>query len=300
MSENWKKIFFYQPKFDKKSKISHAQLPTVMTFKNFFRVFFATRDKNNFSNIYCADFKIVKDKVLLIKEYQKSILTKGNIGNFDEHGVYPSSIIKYKKNFFLYYIGWTKGYTSPLFYASIGLAKSKNCLNFKKYSKSPIFQRGDRDCCLVTSPFIVKNKKKFIMLYTSGYKWEKSREKITSFYDIRSAVSKDGINWDRENKPIINLSKYETNITRAVFLKNNQKKIYYCSMEKKDKKYQINYALLKGKKYYKNKSKIFLETDNPKNTTVAYPYLFEFKEKTLMVYNGEDFGKKGFYISKAI
>ena len=49
-------------------------------------------------------------------------------------------------------------------------------------------------------------------------------------------------------------------------------------MKKKDKKYQINYALLKGKNITKIKVKYFLETDNPKNTTVAYPYLFEFKE----------------------
>ena len=57
------------------------------------------------------------------------------------------------------------------------------------------------------------------MLYTSGYKWEKSREKITSFYDIRSAVSKDGINWDRENKPIINLSKNENQYYKSSFSK---------------------------------------------------------------------------------
>lgn len=298
MKENWKKIFFFKPKFNDKSKISHAQLPTVITFKNFFRIFFAVRDKNNFSNIYCADFKLIKDKIKTIKEHVKPILEFGRPGLFDQHGVYPSSIIKYKNYYYLYYIGWTKGFESPLFYASIGLAKSKDCLNFTKYSKSPIFQRGARDCCLVTSPFVIRNKKKFLMFYTSGYEWKMVNKKLSSFYDIRSAVSNDGINWKRIDKSIVKLSKGESNITRATCFQNNVNKIYYCFMNQKKKKYYINYASKKKGAYSKNSKKLNLQTENKENKSASYPYLFKFKNHTLMAYNGDEFGKKGFFISK--
>ena len=58
----------------------------------------------NQSSIGCADLEI-KEKIKILKLEKKS-LSLGKLGNFDDNGVLPSTIIKHKNYFYMYYIGW--------------------------------------------------------------------------------------------------------------------------------------------------------------------------------------------------
>lgn len=278
---------------------THAQLPVPELIKDdLYRIYFASRNAQGYSQIGFVEIDINKP-TKIINISVNPILKPGNIGNFDEHGVYPSCIINYKNKKYLYYIGWVKGTPSPLFYAAIGLAFSEDGGHtFKKYSEAPIMDRGIFDPCLVTSPFIIIEDNLWKMIYVSGIKWEKNNEKLVSYYHLKYAESKNGIEWNREGRIILNFaSPEETNIARATIIKDNELyKMWFCYVTNKSA-YKIGYAESENLIFWKrndNLAGIELSIEGFDNQMQCYPYVFKHKNKTYMLYNGNNNGKNGF------
>ena len=299
----FKTFYFFKPKFDKKLKYSHAQLPTAINLKNFIRVFYAMRDKYQRSNIFYSDFKIDKNfRVKKIFTSKKPILTIGKEGSCDCDGVIPSSIIKIGKKYFLYFVGWNKGKEKPLFYSSISLAVSKDCKNFKKLFNAPVLQRNHKDPYLVTSPNVNKYKKFFYMYYTSGLNWNKIKGEYQSKYNIKIAKSKDKINWITNNKFILKFKKKERNIGHPFFFEIKKKKYLFYSYGRINKKNlnEIGFAIWDKKNLCwvrKDKSLNIEKTEKYSKLSKSYPYLLKYKKEILLFFNGDNFGKKGFCIA---
>ena len=91
-----KKGLIFRPDSSKWWMRSHCQLPTVLPLeKDIYRVYFASRDKSQYSHVGYFEIDINEpEKPLEISE--DPVLFPGEPGYFDEHGVYPSSIIKIK------------------------------------------------------------------------------------------------------------------------------------------------------------------------------------------------------------
>ena len=111
--------------------------------------YFGTRNNKNQSSIGFIDYNLRTFKV--INKSTSPILKKGGLGTFDDNGVLPSSLIKYKKKIYLFYIGWKPGSTTR--YSLIaGLSYSKNLKSkFKKYQESPILN------CNKNEPYSIFN-----------------------------------------------------------------------------------------------------------------------------------------------
>lgn len=277
---------------------SHAQLPTpFLISERIVRVYFATRDHNQYSHIGFVDFDFRNDfKILGFST--DPVLCPGNIGYFDEHGVFPSSVIRWNNMILMYYIGWNQGKEPPLFYASIGVAVSEdNGTTFKKLFRAPILSRSEYDPCLVTSPHILIDGNKLRMTYVSGVKWERINGKLQSYYHIKYAESEDGFNWQRSGKIIIDFSdETETNIARSSVLKeNNTYKMWY-SYVKGGNKYRIGYAESYDFDYWKRYDDnvgIQISKDGFDDDMMCYPAVLELDGNKFMFYNGNNFGKEG-------
>ncbi|MEW6096965.1 MAG: hypothetical protein AB1567_10670 [bacterium] len=277
---------------------SHAQLPTVDYIGGeIYRVYFASRDKHQKSHIGYIELDITcPTKILNLS--QEPVLEPGPIGFFDEHGVYPSSIVSADGKKYLYYIGWNKGAEPPLFYASIGLSISEDGgRTFYKYSKAPIMARSEYDPCLVTSPFVMIENGRWKMWYTSGIRWEVIDEIPQSYYHIKYAESKDGINWIRKGTIAIDFkTEKEKNIARPCVLKENSLyKMWYSYNQGLG--YRIGYAESKDGITWIRKDKeagITISDSGWDSEVIAYPYVFRHKDKKYMLYNGNKFGKEGF------
>lgn len=272
---------------------SHAQMPVVDYLgEDLYRVYFASRDKNNYSHIGYFEFNIHQPSRILF--YTKDpVLAPGDIGFFDEHGVFPSCIVTINRKKYLYYIGWNKGSETPLFYASIGLAISEDGgKTFYRYSKAPILSRSEHDPCFVSGPFVFDIQSGlFKMIYISGLKWERHPESgLWSYYHLKSAHSKDGIHWTREGKIAIDLqTESETNLARATILKKNGTyHAFFCSCGIKTP-YQLGYAESTDGLHWERKENPVKNLDKE---TICYPYVFA-HEKTYILFNGEKFGFKG-------
>ena len=114
-------------------------------------------------------------------------MSLGKLGHFDDNGVLPSTIIKHKNYFYMYYI--SSGTRQTTRYSLIaGLCVSKNGIEFKRYSESPILSNNNIEpISILTAPCVIKLKNKFYMWYVSGIKW---KNKNYPLYDIKFATSK--------------------------------------------------------------------------------------------------------------
>jgi predicted GH43/DUF377 family glycosyl hydrolase len=290
----WNKVgLIFQ--LDKKSGYSHTSVPTAYKLKkNIIRIFFSSRNKNNESNIFFIDFNF-KKKVVLNKKPQL-VLKPGDDGLFDDSGVTPSYIIKYKNSYNMYYVGWRSGSKTRMS-LFVGLAKSKNLKNFKKIGKCPILDRNNIDPFLTATLSILKKKNEFNMWYVSGDKWLRYRNESYPKYNIKFCTSKDGINWNRSNNIKINyLNNNEYAIARPSVQKiNGIYCMWYC-YKKLSSEYKIGFAYSKDNKKWKRADNLvnFLGKNQMwENKMKCYPYVFVENKKIFMLYNGNEYGKTG-------
>ena len=287
---------------------THAQLPVVIPLTTgccddmhncLYRIYFATRDDQQRSQVGFVDIDINNPKEIQ-NISEKPVLEFGEIGYFDEHGVYPSSIIEVDGKLYMYYIGWNKGAEYPMFYASIGLAISEDGGNtFTKYSKAPIMSRSEHDPWMVTAPFVFKDGGIYRMYYVSGLDWKTNTQgKLTSKYHVKYAHSSDGINWIREGNVAVDFkSESETNIAKSFVLKENN--IYKAWFPYVDvNPYRIGYGESEDGITFKRKDEevLFINDDLIifDKEMQCYPYLFKNKSKVFMAYNGNNYGYAGF------
>jgi len=295
----WKKLgLIFEPLRDASTLNSYAALPVYYPLDNsLFRVYFASRDIDNRSHIHYAEFDI-DDISRPLYVHKEPILLPGPLGFFDDHGVYPASIVKYQNKLYMYYIGWNPGKEEPLFYSSIGLAVSDdNGQTFKKYQSFPILARSEYDPCLVTSPFVMLDNDVWRMWYVSGFKWDRDSEGLHSYYHIKYAESKDGINWIRDGVVCIDFLKGEKNIARPCVIKDGEKYRMWFSASL-GAEYYIGYAESMDGIHWERLDSSQMGMDIPvgpwDSRAQAYPNVFMLRGNTYMLYNGNQNGKDGF------
>lgn len=278
---------------------SHAQLPVAdIISEDLVRVYFAGRNSSSFSSIGYADLD-VKNNFKVINVSEQPVLGPGKIGHFDEHGVFPASIVNYGSKKYLYFIGWNQGYKQPLFYSSIGVAVSEdNGQTFGKISDAPVMARGEFDPCLVTSPNVFIENGLWKMTYVSGVKWELEKDQLKSFYHIKYAESENGIDWKRDGTICIDFSDdKESNIARSAVIKENGiYKMWFCFVYGTIK-YRMGYAESNDCKTWIRKDAeagITVSENGFDNEMICYPNIITIKGKKYMFYNGNNFGRDGF------
>lgn len=294
----WKKLgLIFCPNGELWWMQTHASLPTVIRIrKDIYRVYFASRDKDNRSRIGYIDISIKRPNKI-INVTKEPALDVGKLGDFDHYGVYPSCAIKYSNKVYLYYIGWDRGY--EIWRAFIGLAISEDGgESFKKISNTPIIDRCLVDPYLCTSPYVMIDGDIWRMLYTSGITWEKVNGKPRPKYLIKYAESKDGINWIRKDIICIRF-KYndEWAIARPCVIKEDGiYKMWYC-YARGDMGYRIGYAESEdGINWIRKDEEVGIDVskDGWDSEMICYPYVIVHEGKKYMFYNGNRFGKTGF------
>ena len=296
-----KKGLVYKPSQKIDWAKTHAQVPTVLIRDDSIRVFFASRPRQDLSLTTFVDLDI-NDPSIVLYENPKPILQLGGIGEFDEHGIMPSSIINKDGLIYLYYSGWSRGHSLP-YHNYTGLAISEDGGNtFQKFSKGPIIDRSPYELYSATSPCVYYDKK-WHMWYSSGTNWFKINDKYEHSYDIKYARSNDGLDWNQTNSiTIAQKDKFEA-LTRPTVIKMN--KTYHMWFAYRGSKgfrnggesYNIGYANSQDLESWirKDLNKSLNYSKNGWDSKmIAYPDVKRINNKVLMFYNGNDFGYNGF------
>lgn len=292
-----------------------AQSPQALVFDDFVRIYFSTRaiDKSNgkfLSHVAFVDMK--KDLREIIGVSDSTVIPLGNLGCFDEHGIFPINVMRHNNEVYAYTCGWNRR-TSVSVDTAVGLAISKDDgLTFQRIGEGPVLAASLHEPCLVGDAFVKVINGVFHMWYMFGTQWKRySPESAPDrTYKIGHATSKDGINWCKEEaRQIIpdRLGVDESQALPTVVEINGRYHMFFCYRQSFNFRKNSDCGYRIGHAFSNDLDTWTRDDDNPSLTGTSndwdsdmqcYPHVFECNEKVYLLYNGNEFGKYGFGIAE--
>ncbi len=273
---------------------THAQMPTPLLLEEQrYRLYFASRDADQRSHVCWCDVDLAEDPVRT-GPIRGPALAPGPLGGFDDHGVYPSSVVREDDRVLLYYVGWNPGKRSPLFYASAGLAVSDDAgRTFRRGGRAPVLARSEVDPLFVTAPVVRREGGRWRMWYVSGLEWFETRDgSLHSRYHIRHAGSPDGREWTADGTVCVELEEGETNIGRFWPVRVEEGWEGWYSRAAPDRPYTLGYATsTDGLDWDRRDDEVAGAL--PGSDVQAYPAVVRSGARRHLFYNGESFGREG-------
>lgn len=299
--QNWKKLgLIFTPNGEYDWMQTHAMMPVIDILENeSARIYFSARDKNNRSQGAFIEINL-NDPFRILEKSQEPVLRLGQLGAFDDSGIMPTCIISYQNKKYIYYNGWTLGKNVPFFSFNGVAVSTDNGKTFLKNSRGPaVLYSNNIDPYSTFAPYVMIDGDIWKMWYVSLIKWIVENDGLKHYYNIRYAESSDGINWKREGKVCIDFgNEFEYAIARPFVLKESGiYKMWYSFREsKKAKTYRIGYAESDdGTNWKRMDDEVNLKVSENgwDSEMIEYSYLYDFRGKRYMLYNGNGYGKTG-------
>jgi len=298
----WKKLGqIFCPNHDFDWMQSHASVPFISSFDgDIAKIYFSTRNKKQESSVGYLWYDFEKLKVLEVGE--TPILTKGDLGCFDDSGVMGTCMVEIDSSLRMYYIGWNLGVTVP-FRNSIGVAESHdNGKTFHKLFKGPIIDRSSAEPHFVASNCVLFDQGLFKMWYLSCTEWNKDEnDNIQHKYHIKYAESIDGLNWSRDGVVAIDYKdehEYAISVPRVIKDDDLTYKMWFSARGTKNSStYRICFAeSTNGIQWIRKDDEVGIDVSLTgwDAEMIEYPFVFDYKGSRLMLYNGNGYGKSGF------
>ena len=185
----WKKIGkifdFYTSDFCD-GYVGFAQGPQALVNDDYVRIYFSTRklsDNGKYIS-YIQYIDMCKNFKNVLKRSSHDVIKLGDLGTFDEHGIFPLNILKMQNEVWAYSNGWNRRMSVSVDTA-IGLSISKdNGQTFCKYGTGPVLGPSLNEPYLVCDPFVQVFDNIFHMWYIYGTSW---------------TIPKNGLSPDRRN-----------------------------------------------------------------------------------------------------
>ncbi len=289
-----------------------AQSPQALVFDNFVRIYFSTRERDESTEKFLSHIAFVDmDKKFenIINVSSETVIKLGDLGTFDEHGIFPINVLKHEDKILAYTCGWSRR-VSVSVETSTGLAYSDdNGLTFKKMGDGPVLTSSLHEPFLVGDSFVKRYKNTWHMWYIYGTCWiDNAEEETARVYKIGHAVSADGINWNKEGRQIIDdvLNADECQALPTVIEHNSRYHMYFCYRQaigfRKDKTrgYRLGYAFSDDLQHWVRddaNAGIAFSDEGWDSDMQCYPHIFKCEEKIYLLYNGNEFGRHGFGIA---
>jgi len=288
-----------------------AQSPQALVFDDFVRIYFSTRavDKSNgkyLSHIAFVDFhKNLRD---VTRVSDKTVIPLGGLGCFDEHGIFPMSVIRHDDVVYGYTCGWNRR-VSVSVDTAIGLAISRDeGLTFERIGDGPVLAASLHEPCLVGDGFVKVICGVFHMWHIFGIGWRKTSPGAPPdrTYKIGHATSSDGINWVKEEaRQIISdrLGADESQALPTVIEMDGRHHMFFCYRQStdfrknKDRGYRIGHAYSDNLVNWRRDDEEPLLDVTPgdwDSDMLCYPHVLKCDGKVYLLYNGNEFGRYGF------
>lgn len=288
---------------------SHTQLPIPFLLDNRnIRLYFNSRCQGKTLPTYV---ELDKDTYEIVYINEKPLLELGRPGTFDDSGVMASCVVQNGKKIYMYYIGWNQQVTVS-YQNSIGLAVSTDGgRTFSKYSEGPVWGRNLSEPIFTASPWIIKVGNDWIMYYLSCEEWIPGEEKMEPVYNIKYAISEEGIRWTAPPDNVCIWGKNEAIAQPCVIFDKERYKMWYSVRKTLDYRtninntYRIGYAESVDGIVWERKDQdvgITLSEQGWDSEMIAYANVIDLGKEKVMFYNGNGFGKSGigFAISREI
>jgi hypothetical protein len=285
-----------------------AQAPATLICDDFVRVYFSCRppaDPNGQYVSYSAFVDLDRCNLFNVRRVsEQPVLSLGGLGEFDEFGTYPVSVIRAGNEVRAYYGGWTRCESVP-FNVAIGMAVSRDGgENFTKLGNGPVLSYSPDEPFVLSGPKIRRFNDVWYLWYIAGRKWKIVEGRAEPVYKIRMASSSDGIEWNKVNKDLIE-SRVEDDEAQAspdVFYANGRWHMFFCyryssHYRGKEKGYRIGYASSANlTDWVRDDAKAGIDVSEMgwDAEMISYPHVFELDGRTYLAYLGNQVGRHGF------
>jgi hypothetical protein len=285
-----------------------AQAPATLVFDDFVRVYFSCRPRADADGryvSYSAYVDLERDDLFKVRHVAEQPLLKlGGLGEFDEFGTYPVSVIRDGDQVRAYYAGWTRCESVP-FNVAIGCAMSSDGgKTFAKLGPGPVLSYSPDEPFVLSGPKIRRYGNHWYLFYIAGRKWKLVDGRAEPVYKIRLATSENGIHWKKLNKDLIEsrVEEDEAQASPDVFYANGKYHMFFCyryssHYRGKQNGYRIGYASSSNLIDWErndNKAGIDVSECGWDAEMISYPHVFELDGKIYMAYLGDQVGRYGF------
>lgn len=288
-----------------------AQSPQVLVFEDFVRIYFSTRSVDTGNGKYLSHVAFVdmqKNLRDVIRVSDKTVISLGGLGCFDEHGIFPMNVLRHDDKVYGYTCGWNRR-VSVSVDTAIGLAISlDDGLTFQRIGNGPVLAASLHEPCLVGDGFVKFINKQFHMWYIFGTGWKlfSAGESPDRTYKIGHAVSNDGINWVKEEAIQIIADRLGTDESQAlptVIEIDGCSHMFFCYRQSFDFRKNIDRGYRIGHASSEDLINWVRDDDHPlldvtpgewDSDMLCYPHVFECDSEVYLLYNGNEFGRYGF------
>jgi hypothetical protein len=293
-----------------------AQSPQALVMDNAIRIYFSTRaiDRNGKYLSHIAFVDMQKNLRDVIRVSDCTIIPLGELGTFDEHGIFPMSVMRHGDAVYGYTCGWNRR-VSVSVDTGIGLAISRDGgLTFERIGPGPVLAASLNEPCLVGDGFVKVIDNVFHMWYIFGTGWKKYEPDAAPdrTYKIGHATSNDGINWVKEEaRQIVNdrLGTDESQALPTVVQIGQRLHMFFCYRESfdfrkaKGRGYRIGHAWSDDMiNWVRDDDALALEGTAGEwdSDMQCYPHVFACDGKVYLLYNGNEFGRLGFGLAELV
>ncbi|MDY0029181.1 MAG: GNAT family N-acetyltransferase [Pseudobdellovibrionaceae bacterium] len=318
MTLSWKKVgkIFDASKLISDNPLSagYAQSPQAVVLEDRVRVYFSTRLKEPGSSKFLSHVAFVdysKDLKTTLGKNADQVIPLGELGCFDEHGIFPFSPFDDRGSLSAYSCGWSRRISVSVETATGYCMSADKGQTFQKYGTGPIMASDMSEPFLVGDSFVRYFNGTYHMWYMFGERWMKETETSAPdrVYKIGHAVSNDGICWVRDHKQIVTdqLHANECQALPSVVYFNNQYHMVFCYRDifgfrdNPEKAYRIGYAVSQDCRVWQrcdeNLGLGLGRIGEWDGAMMCYPHLKIICGTLFLFYNGNRFGQEGFGVA---
>ena len=310
----WKKLGkIFDPRQHKLANdcVQFAQAPQALVFDKFVRIYFSTRSVDERNGKYLSHIAFVdmqKNLRDIIRVSDQPVIPLGGLGCFDEHGIFPMNVVRHGDAVYGYTCGWSRR-VSVSVETAIGLAISRDDgLTFKRIGDGPVLAASLHEPCLVGDGFVKVIGSQFHMWYIFGTGWRRfsAEAEPDRTYKIGHAVSRDGVEWVKEEaRQIIDdrLGADESQALPTVVQIDGRYHMFFCYRQSSDfrknkhRGYRIGHACSDDLvNWSRDDENPLLDVTEASwdSDMLCYPHAFECDGEVYLLYNGNEFGRYGF------
>lgn len=291
-----------------------AQGPQALILGEITRVFFSSRISDApgkyISRVFYADF--TNDLNEIIDVSKTPVIEGGNLGTFDEHGIFPFHPFVWNGNVFAYTCGWSRRKSVDID-MSIGHAFSTDGGNtFTRSGPGPVLAASPDEPFLIGDPFALVSSGNVDLYYIFGTDWTKSSSGVPErTYRIGHLSTYDPIALGRERsgKQIIEaLSPTEAQAMPSVLEVNGKRYMFFCYRDSFDFRekgssnaYRLGFAFCNEGDEWQRFDEFLPsfsgDNDFKEDLMQCYPNVHRRGDTVYLIYNGNEFGRNGFNLA---
>ena len=198
----------------------------------------------------------------------------------------------------MFYTGWTLAREVPFFFF-VGLAELRDGgETFTRLSEAPVLGRNHFDPFLTGAPWVLNEGGTLRMWYISGTEWIAGSDGSgpIHYYSIKHATSRDGRAWETNDRLCLPYLENEHAIARPVVTRTADGYSMIYSARRLGETYRIYGARSRdGLEWERDPDPLVDVADSGWDSTmVCYGSELDSSASSLLLYNGNDYGKEGF------